>query len=425
MNIESGLISRIETKEDLLLILDERITKDFFSEHGEVFQAILDYHTKYSTVPERETLASFFPNYQFSDSNEPIEFFVDKIKEKYKKNIYNKGLIEVAELMKEDIDKAEKKMHNILSTSKTAIKSGSDLVIGYGASAKKDEYIQRMNNLGIDGYETPWSKLNDLTGGYHKGELIVWTAKPKMCKTWLLIWQAIFVWMNCGIPVVFITKEMTPKAIQDRINAILSKLPYRELKRGLLSAEQQKAYFKFLEKQEEDMKEGRLPEFRIHGYDLADGTAGVSSLTPMVERYLLDGGILFVDGLYLLPDDKGEKDWKAIVNISSDLKNLALSYNIPIIATTQHNMEDKSDIPRFDGAAYGKYLIQFVDSFLGIGRNDSDRELHTGRLYMLGQREGETGNFPINMKFNPIDFSQTFEKFVDDSYKTDENDMEY
>jgi hypothetical protein len=66
----------------------------------------------------------------------------------------------------------------------------------------------------------------------------------------------------------------------------------------------------------------------------------------------------------------------------------------------------------------------FVDAFLGIGRNVTDRNLGRGRIYMLGQREGDIGDFPINMKFSPVDFSQAFEKTVEDTNQFDDEDDE-
>jgi hypothetical protein len=87
-------------------------------------------------------------------------------------------------------------------------------------------------------------------------------------------------------------------------------------------------------------------------------------------------------------------------------------------------MEDKSDIPRLENAAYGKYIVQYADLILAIGRSDIDRKSNIGHIYTLGQREGDIGEFTINMKFDPIDFSQCNEKFVDD-YDEEEDEDEY
>jgi hypothetical protein len=122
-----------------------------------------------------------------------------------------------------------------------------------------------------------------------------------------------------------------------------------------------------------------------------------------------------------MPDDKGETDWKGIVNVATDLKILAQTYNIPVIVTTQQSMEDKSDIPRLENAAYGKYIVQYADLILAGSRSDIDRQAGRGSIYILGQREGDIGSFPINMRFDPIDFSQCYDKTVDDFSEEDED----
>ena len=108
MNVESGLVSKISSKEDYLTVLNERINKDFFEEHGEVFQAIASHYSKYKNVPEKETLQKAFPNFQFYEGEEPLQFFIDKIKAQYKKKLYNTTLPEVAKLLPVDIDAAER-----------------------------------------------------------------------------------------------------------------------------------------------------------------------------------------------------------------------------------------------------------------------------------------------------------------------------
>jgi len=421
MNLETGLISKIETKEDLLHVIDERVKVDFFEEHEEVFKEILNHYSKYQTVIEKDTLAKLFPNFKFSESNEPLQFFIDKIKEKHKKKLYTKGLTEVAELMSKDINDAEKKLQQLLLKSKNEIKSGIDLDIRVGAESRIAEYLKKKGTAGVDGYSTSWPYLDDLTCGYHGGELVIWIAKQKIGKTWIALWQARHIWREHRVPCVFVTKEMGRNAIWTRIETIECKLPYKALKRGFLTEEQQARYFQYKRDLEKDTE---MPEFIVHDVDLSDSRAGVSSLVPLVERYLLNGGALFVDGLYLLPDDRGETDWKAMVNIAADLKSLALGYNIPIITTTQHNLDDKSNVPHIEGAAYGKYIVQFADVILGIGISETDKAMHRGGIYILGQREGDIGNFIINMNFDPIDFSQQMIKTVD-MYNEYDDEEEY
>lgn len=227
-----------------------------------------------------------------------------------------------------------------------------------------------------------------------------------MSKTWLLTWQFHHIWKEHNVPVVFVTKEIGARTIQQRFDAIDCNLPYDALRRGLLSPQQKKIYFNRIKEIEERTKNGELAPYAIKGFDLTDGTSGVSSIIPYVEQYLHSSGVLFIDGMYLMPDDRGESDWRGMVNIAMDLKILAQTYNIPIVVTTQQNMTDKSDKPSLENAAYGRYIVQYADLVMGIGRTDVDRKANRGTAYILGYREGDVGEFVINMKFNPMDFSQ-------------------
>lgn len=420
MNIEVGVISKIKTKEDFLLVLDERIKEDFFEEHEEVFRAIGSHFGKYKTVPERETLQKAFPNFQFYDGEEPLQFFIDKLKEQYKKKLFNTNLPKVAELLPTNVDEAEKILQKLLSESKNALRTGTVLDSRGSVESRILVYESREAGLGIDGYSTSWDYLDTLTCGYHPGELIVWMGRAKLGKSWLLVWQMHHIWKEHNVPSLYITKEMGPPAIQWRFDAIDSKLPYDSIRHGQLTPGQKEKYYERIRDVEKRTKTGEFAPYGIKGFDLTDGSSGVSSIIPWVEKYLIDGGVLFVDGMYLIPDDKGEKDWKGITNVAMDLKILAQTYNIPVVITTQQSMEDKSDVPRLENAAYGKYIVQYADLILGIGRNNIDREASRGNIYILGQREGDIGQFGINMNFDPIDFSERHDKYVnDDDYDED------
>ena len=414
MNVETGLISKIESKEDYLLVLNERITKDFFEEHEEVFQAIVSHYSKYKTVPEKDTLKKSFPNFQFYDGKEPLKFFIDKIKEQYKKKLFNTTLPKVAALLSSDINEAERELQKLLSKSRNQIQTGSTLDSRGSVEIMKTAYEKREAGLGIDGYSTSWPFLDMITCGFHPEELIILMGKAKMGKSWLLTWIMHHIWKEENVPCLYITKEMGKIAIRWRFDAIDNGLSFDKIRRAELTPEEKISYYDRLNEIETKTKSGEFASFGIHGFDLTDGTSGVSSLIPYVEKYLSNGGILFVDGIYLMPDDMGETDWKGIVNVARDLKILAQTYNIPVIATTQQSMEDKSDIPRLENAAYGKYIVQYADLILAAGRSDLDRQANRGNIYILGQREGDIGEFSINMKFNPVDFSQSYDKFIDD-----------
>lgn len=411
LNVEVGLLSNLRSKEDLLLVLDSGILESFFETHREVYSALIDHYKKYNTVIQEETLTDLFPNFTMSEDTEPLGFYIDAIKVARKKRLLKQGLSTVIDLVKSSPDSAEKELQRVLLQSKTEIHSSSDLDAREHLEVRKNDYLIKKEHLGIDGLSTSWEFLDNLTCGYHPGDLVTYIAEPKRGKTWLLAWQSHYIWKYERVPVLFLTREMRPEAILRRFDAIECKLPYDTLRKGLLSGEQEKRYFDYLD----SMREDPVP-YIVLGYSLHEGGATVSSIIPKVERHLMNGGILFVDGIYLMEDDRGGEDWRGIVNIAKDLKNLAQMYNIPVITSTQAKIEGKSYVPNMENIAYGKYIAQYVDALLSLSQDPESKIAETTWVHLIAQREGDTGTFKVGFQFNPYcDFSQqTFNEIEED-----------
>jgi replicative DNA helicase len=410
LDIEAGLITQIKTRDDLLLVLDNGVSPVFFECHEEIYTAIIDHYKKYNAVISQDTLQALFPNFKLAEKTEPLGFYIDAIKVGRKKRLLKQGLSTAIELIKTNPDAAERELQKTILQSKNEIHISSDLDVRERVERRVDDYLHKKDKLGVDGLSTSWDFLDSLTSGYHPGDLVTFIAEPKRGKTWLLTWQSHHIWKHERVPVLILTREMRPEAIQHRFDAIECQLPYDSLRKGLLTKEQEKKYFDYLQKIQEDP----IP-YIVLGYSLHEGGATVSSIIPKVERHLLEGGALFVDGIYLMEDDRGENDWRSIVNIAKDLKNLAQTYKIPVITTTQAQIQGKSYVPNMENIAYGKYLAQFVDALLSISQDPEAKIEEAAYIHLLAQREGDVGTFKVGFQFNPYcDFSQRFSRSIED-----------
>jgi replicative DNA helicase len=387
----------------LFLLIDEQIEESFFIKHGDIFASIMKHYKSYHTVPGKEEIASVFPSFEFVESDQPLKYFIDALKQRRKKNILSASIEAAIPLVKsKSVEEAEIVLRTALTTIKREIKTSSDIDVRDNTDARKEVYLSLKEVVGIDGMTSGWEALDDLTMGYHKGDLVVFIAEPKRGKTWLLIWQAYHAWKNENCPILILTREMRPQAIEKRFDAIACKLPYNSFRRGLLSSAEEKRYEEYLN----SLKTNVNP-FVILGYSMEEKAASVSSLIPKIEKYLIDGGALFVDGLYLMEDDFGETDWRGLTNIARDLKNLAQTYKIPIIATTQAKIEGKGTAPGMENIAYAKYIAQYVDALMSIQQDEKMKLASMARIFLVAQREGDVGYFPINFQFDPfVDFSQ-------------------
>lgn len=347
-------------------------------------------------------MLEFHPNLEFVAAEQPLQFYIDRMKFMRKKAILKEALVEASSTVSKDPDAAEILMQKGVLKSKMEIRHSHDLDIREQTTARKERYLTKKENYGVDGISTSWEFLDDKTAGLHPGDLVVTIAEPKMMKSWYLVWQSHYAWKHERVPVLLLTREMRPEAIQQRFDAIECGLPYDNLRRGLLTPDQEKRYFEYIDQ----IREDPIP-YIVLGYSLESSGASVSSIIPKVERYLMDGGLLCVDGIYLMEDDRGGKDWQQIVNITKDLKNLAQNYKIPILATSQAQIQGKGYIPNMENIAYGKYMAQYVDALLSISRDPQARIADMSWMHLIAQREGDIGTFAVNAQFEPYsDFSQ-------------------
>jgi hypothetical protein len=111
------------------------------------------------------------------------------------------------------------------------------------------------------------------------------------------------------------------------------------------------------------------------GANGAEG-GGVGWLRSKIRDFKPD--IVFVDGMYLMKDDRTNSrnvDWKNITNISQDLKLTAQDFDIPLVGVTQANRSaDKSTGEDLTELAYADALGQDADAvFRGRDKQRSTR----------------------------------------------------
>jgi len=206
------------------------------------------------------------------------------------------------------------------------------------------EYFLVKDSMGLLGMPWPWNTMNTHTLGMQDGEFIVIYARPKSKKTWLILYMACHCYMHANARVLFYTKEMAPSQICRRTAAILTGLDYGRYIKGELSNEEEKMFEDVMtslaaDERDNRNKRGSKRKFIITS-DSDANAAGLIGLEAKIEE--LEPDIVFIDGLYLMKDDRtGMRSTKHgnITNITQDTKLLALRKKVPIVVTTQANRE--------------------------------------------------------------------------------------
>ena len=180
MDIELGLVTKVVEEEGMADIVGSNINKDFFYGKGKpVFEFMVDYFREYSKTPSMEALKREFPKFEPQDTEEPLKYFKDELRERRKHNVILQGVKDIASKLEEDeLEEAETDVYRLSSKLVTELKVTRDLNYIDDVESRIERYLHKKKHLGIDGIPTGITPIDMKTGGAHKGELITILARP-------------------------------------------------------------------------------------------------------------------------------------------------------------------------------------------------------------------------------------------------------
>ena len=194
-------------------------------------------------------------------------------------------------------------------------------------SKRKEEKANTKD--GLRGIKTPFSVLNNMGVGWLPGELIAFYARPTVGKTWMCVDIAATA-VNEGVKTLLISTEMPVDAISLRLDVVLArKMGYDFSHTNLRTGG--------------DIDEEKYKEFleTIKGKNLlvCDHIEGESSISlegiaTLIRKY--NPELVVLDGIYLVSTRTANKKqmWEQSHALFYGIKNLSLSFNIPIVVST-------------------------------------------------------------------------------------------
>lgn len=169
----------------------------------------------------------------------------------------------------------------------------------------------------------PQGMLSNATGGIASGDMWIIAARLGIGKSWKLIQHAVTA-AEGGWDVAFFSLEMPAKAVLDRIHRVALKnwkKPWNDLS---------------LETRSEMLEQWAENSGVISVFDPSKGRCDASVLSSIASEKTL----MIVDYIGLMHTTSGSRaieDWRAMATISNQVKEVALSQNVPIIAAAQIN----------------------------------------------------------------------------------------
>ncbi|MDK9700414.1 MAG: replicative DNA helicase [bacterium] len=186
-------------------------------------------------------------------------------------------------------------------------------------------YRERQGQL--VGIGTGFRKLDEYTGGFQQGELVIIAARPSVGKTSFALNIALTAARHYGKRVGFVSLEMSSLQIVLRLLAIRSRISLHKLRTGFLSRDE----FNLLKDTSEEIY--RIPFFINDRSDQS-----LNDVRAEIRRMKKEHGIdvVFIDYLGLMRQPGNvESVQVAIANTTRGLKALARELEIPIVVLAQ------------------------------------------------------------------------------------------
>jgi replicative DNA helicase len=265
-----------------------------------------------------------------------------------------------------------------------------------------DQIAQRAETGGhaVTGIASGLIDLDDITGGFQPGQLIVMAARPSMGKTALALNICDHVAITLKIPVLVVSLEMGDLEITERLLCARSRVDGYKLRTGMGLGSREMTQ---LGKAYNDLYSG--------GPIFIDDTPARNMLqiTAASRRLRLrkDIGLIVVDYIQLIDSEETrDSRQEQIAKISRRLKTLARELKLPVIALSQLNraVESREDRrPRMADLRESGAIEQDADIVLLLHRPDYYDEKDqpgTAELIVAKNRTGRTDTVKLSFLKN-------------------------
>ena len=224
----------------------------------------------------------------------------------------------------------------------------------------------------LTGVDTGYSRLNIMTKGWQKEELIIVAGRPSTGKTALALNFAINAAIRTNETVGFFSLEMSDVTIMQRILSARSCVPGEHIQTGMLTNDEKL-------KLNDAMNEVSKTKLYIDSTPnalLGDITAKATTLKARFPDLCL----VVVDYMGIIRTTSGGKNYsreQEVALISSSLKMMARQLHVPVIVVCQLNRQVDSNegaVPRMSNLRESGSIEQDADMIILLHRSDYETQ---------------------------------------------------
>jgi replicative DNA helicase len=267
------------------------------------------------------------------------------------------------------------------------------------------DYSSKYSDSGGSGLHLGWPTFDEMSGGLIDGDFVSEVGRPGVGKTWKMLYAAHHGWKVQQACQLFVSMEVKPLPLQQRLTAMEAHIPAWGVKNAALTTTALKK-MKFSLTEIKNQKSA---------FWVVDGNlAATVDDIYMLARMLKPDGI-WIDGAYLCKHPT-ERDRFRRVAENVELMKQQLAALCPTIASWQFaksgskKNKKKGEKVDLDDIGYTDAIAQVSSIVLGLLQADSVETIKSRVIDILKGRSGEVGSFRVKWDFNQPDFSEIIDE---------------
>ncbi len=367
---------------------------------SDIWLFIKDYYDQTREVPDASLITTRFRDFDAVESG-PTVYHMDKLRQAYLDESIRFSLRKTAQMVNEnettralqELSKDVAKMARIGAKVRDIDVTDVENALAYFEKTRKSA---ENGEVGIKTDITSFDVC--LPMGIAKGQLGILLAYPAIGKSWLALYFAVQAWKHGYKPMV-ISLEMTEYEVRNRIFTIIGDgfFSHRALSAGRVDDNEFKLWA--------DKTLNNKQPFKIISNDTgAEMTPNL--IASKIDQYQPD--IVIVDYLQLMTDNAGtsQNETVKIKNLSRELKLLAISQQIPILAIASATPDDSTDlesVPQLGQVSWSRQIAYDADWVLSMGRKANSDILEAA---FRKNRHGYMGDFYLEIDFDKGTFKE-------------------
>ena len=392
-NTEAKVISALLQDKQMHVLLQANV-ENLLRTHNDVWNFIRLYFDNNSAVPPASLVIEKFRDFQPIDGVGATKHHLEELQTEY----LNDSLKDILRSAAGEVQVGNgTEALNGLITKTSELKKNTSAIRDIDATDLDSavayfEKIQQQKLTGQVGIKTGLPGFdNYLPSGIMPGQLGVFLAYPGIGKSWLALYFAVQAWKQGKSPLV-ISLEMSETEVRNRVFAIMGEglWSHRKLSNGEVELDMLKNWHA--------NKVAGKPEFHIISNDNGE-EVNPSVVRGKIDQYKPD--FVIVDYLQLMsPNQKSDNETVRMKNLSRELKLMAISEEVPIIAissATPDDVKDLSSAPTLGQTAWSRQIAYDADWVMALGRATNSDIIE---CVFRKNRNGFMGDFLVQVDFD-------------------------